>query len=145
MNNRDLEQQIRELRPASLPAELRAQLDASEPPVEIGRSRKPLALLAVAAVLIAAATLAVLLQPNPGTSGVAESTDATDEHFSVVQQESTLLSSRTLETRKHNGRLWELVENQWRDETVAMCSATTARIRSTEIRPEVVWQPVEFY
>lgn len=140
MNNHDFEQQIRKLQPAPLPPELRARL-REEPPAELPRSRRHGVRWAMAATVVVAAVLLILVSPHQQPNEVVAEDD---DHFSVVQQEATLLGTRTLETREYDGQLWELVEQQWRDETVAVCSATPVRVRSTVIRPEAVWVPVKF-
>jgi hypothetical protein len=140
MNDQHLEDQIRKLRPAPLPPELRSRL-CEEPPVELTRHPAHRVRWAIAAAVVATATLVFLVIPDNQPSEVIAEDDG---YLSVVQQEAALVSTRTLETREYNGQLWDLVENRWREETVAMCSATTATIRSTEIRPELVWVPVEF-
>lgn len=140
MNNHDLEAQIRKLQPSALPPELRARL-REEPPAEFPRPRRHGVRWAIAAAVVATATLAGLLVPNKQPDEVAAGDDG---HFSVIQQEATLVGTRTVETREHDGQLWDLVENRWREEKVGMCTATSATIRSVEIRPEFVWVPVKF-
>ena len=141
MNDQDLEQRLRSLAPAPLPAELRERL-AEEPAVELPRKNRRMR-WAIAAGIIAAAGAGLLSWPDSKSDRSLAETD--DAPFSVVQQEAVLLSTRTVETREHNGHLWELVENRWREDTVGMCSATEATIRSSEIRPEYVGTPVTFY
>ncbi len=141
MNDHELEKNLRSLRPAPLPSEVRARLK-EEPAIQPRRHHRRNLGFAIAAVLVAAATLVALLTPKQSDPAMAREEDT---HYSVVQQEAVLLSSRTLETREHNGQLWELVEIQWREDTVSICTATTATVRATEIRPERVWVPVQYY
>ena len=106
MNDQDLEQQIRNLRPGPLPPELRSRL-REEPPIEFARPRRHLARWAMAAAVVAAAVIgAFVFPPNPPNEVVA----GDEEYFSVVKQEAILLDTRTLEMREHDGQLWELVE-----------------------------------
>lgn len=150
MNDQDLEQQIRKLRPGPLPPELRSRL-REEPPIDLPSRRRHLGRWAMAAAVVGAAILGVMIFPDKPSKQVAVEDGTTNElavedheAFTVIQQEATLIGTRTLERREHDGRLWELVEQQWRDETVAVCSATPVRVRATVIRPETVWVPVKF-
>ena len=138
MNDQELEQQIRNLRLGPLPAELRSRL-REEPATEFRRPRWKSARWAMAAAVVAAAALTFLVSPDQPSDEVA-----VEDPISVIQQEATLIGTRVLETREYEGQRWELVEQQWRDETVAVCSATPVRVRSTVIRPEAVWVPVRF-
>lgn len=138
MNDQELEQQIRNLRLGPLPAELRSRL-REEPATEFPRPRWKSARWAMAAAVVAAAALTFLVSPDQPSDEVA-----VEDPISVIQQEATLIGTRVLETREYEGQRWELVEQQWRDETVAVCSATPVRVRSTVIRPEAVWVPVRF-
>lgn len=140
MNDQDLEQQIRKLRPGPLPPELRSRL-REEPAVNLPRRPRHLGRWAMAAAVVVAATVGALVFPDKQADEVAVEDN---KPFTVIQEEATLIGTRTLERREHDGRLWELVEQQWRDETVAVCSATPVRVRSTVIRPEAVWVPVKF-
>lgn len=140
MNDDYLAEQIRRLRPTSMPQDLRDRL-AGEPAPLAPSSRVPRLGWAAAAVLaLLAVSLTFLLNPE------VESPQATTESrpISIVSQESTLLGTRTLAQQEHDGQLWELIEENWRDDTVAICSATTAEVRSSILRPEVRWVPVVY-
>jgi hypothetical protein len=131
----ELETLLRGLRPGKLPADLRAAM--KHPP---GRDPLPWwrhpAILTVP--LAAALAIAFFLPKNSATrpSGPAAVT--------LRQTQSTLLQSRSLEITKIEGRLWELAEQEWLDEDIALCSAAPVKVKFTEIRHELVWQPVRF-
>jgi hypothetical protein len=65
--------------------------------------------------------------------------------LSICQQRSVLLGSRTLAVLHHDGRTWEVAEQQWRDDKLALCSAVPVQVQSATIRREIVCQPVDFY
>lgn len=140
MNDEFLEEQLRQLKPGVLPDDLRDRL-REEPevvqPVRGGRR----VLLAVAAGLVVTAGAVFVINRSEPEPGVAE----VERPLSVVREDSVLLSSRTVETREHEGQLWELVEQKWRDDLVGVCSATPVKVRSTTIRPELVWVAVQLY
>ena len=138
-----LENEIRRLRPGPLPEDLRMRM-TSEPTPMKHTPLKRVVPWVVAGALAAAACIAIVLNPPSSTEKIADENTAPPEPLSIVEQESTLLESRTIEIREHNGRMWELVDQEWRDDTVAICSTTSVRVQSTVIRPETVWLPVEF-
>lgn len=141
MNDDQLTEQFRKLRPAPLPRDLQERL-AAEPEVLATSSRSPrLWWAAAATIALLAVALTVLLNPHE-TAPLTE--EAEELPISIVSKESTLLGTRTLAQQEHEGQLWELIEEQWRDDTVAICSATTAKVRSSIVRPEVRWVPVVF-
>ena len=145
MNDHELEEHIRNLRPAPLPDNLKERLRSEpqsvEPPSGTGINRQKV-VWAMAACLVGVAVAWFLVSRDggylPGTPIVE-----TSPPISVLKEESTLVSTRSLETREHDGRLWELVEERWRDEQVAMCSTTPVTVRSSRIRPERHWVLVE--
>jgi hypothetical protein len=55
-----------------------------------------------------------------------------------------LLAERTLAVEEHDGRVWELVEQEWRDDSIALCSDNPLRVRYSETRVERLCQPVDF-
>lgn len=139
MNDQRLEEEIRKLRPAPLPSDLKARL-AQEPELHGRRPGRKMWLAAAAALVVLATAIAVpsLLHDTPTTQADAAAP------LSVIQRETTLLSTRTIDQREHDGRVWELVEEQWQDNTVCVSSATPVRVRSTVIRPEYVWVAAEY-
>ncbi|MEM7011816.1 MAG: hypothetical protein AAF585_10065 [Verrucomicrobiota bacterium] len=131
-----IEELLHSLKPGPLPDELKRMKEpkVASPTKPIWRSRTWLA--AAAAAMVALPGLAWVLQ-NAGSDG--------EKQVSILQMDSELLSSKTLATREHAGQLWNIVEEEWRDETVMLFSMTPVRVRSTEIRREIVCKPVQFH
>ena len=139
-----LEHELRMLRPGPLPEDLKTRL-SQEPPTS-GEPKKgrtvSWSFLTIAAAACLVAMIAILMnRSNPGEDQLAHN-DA--PHVSVLQSDSTLLNSRPLALREHDGQVWEISEEEWVDDIVALCSATPVRVRSTESRKEIVCRPVEF-
>lgn len=141
MNDDNLEKLIRSLKPAPLPADLKTRM-RPEPMRPNGFvSRQNITIAAVAAVLIGMVCLAVFLRSDPPVDVVARVSEAP---VSVLKKDSTLLSSRILAIEEHEGQLWEVSEEEWRDDTLALCSAGPTKLNSTVIRRELVCSPVKF-
>ena len=127
---------LRDLQPEPLPADLRARMRA--PAVSSPRWKRPPLLTAIAAALVAAAgALWFVAQSQP------EGEDAASP-ITVYQHRSTLLENRPIEVIEHQGQFWELTEQKWLDEDIALCSVTPVRVQLSEIRHELVYQPVQF-
>jgi hypothetical protein len=140
MNDDLLEAALRTLRPAALPADLKARMQAPPPlePATVPWWRNVRVI--GAASLAAAAALVWMLVPPPA-SGPA---DPAPRAVRIHQTESTLLAERTLAVEEHDGRVWELVEQEWRDDSIALCSDSPVRVRYSETRVERLCQPVDF-
>jgi hypothetical protein len=139
MNDDLLEAALRDLRPAALPADLKARMKCP-PPLErptLDGLRK-LRVIGSASLAAAAALVWVLLPPATGPA------DSAPRTVQIHQTESTLLSERTLAVEEHDGRVWELVEQEWRDDSIALCSSSPVRVRFSETRVERRCQPVDF-
>jgi hypothetical protein len=139
-----LENELRMLKPGPLPEDLKARLAeepslAEKPPP--GRTI-PWMLLVAAAAACLVAFVAILVNPTPSNSG--DLVDSSLPPLSILQKDSMLVSSRPLALREHEGQVWEVSEEEWRDDTVALCSATPVQVRSTENRKKIVYRPVEF-
>ncbi len=145
MNDDDLlEEELRQLMPSPMPEDLRERLAVEPTLLEAPRSRRivPWAIVGLAAAACLVALITTLItRPKPDADEVAS--EAAPQ-LSVLQQESTLLNTRPLALKVHDGQVWEIAEEEWRDDTVALCSATPVRVRSTENRREIVCLPVEF-
>lgn len=141
---------LRPLRPAALPEELRRSMacpaaekaSAVTPaichtPRSAVRVRRLRVLMVSSALAAMAACMAPIIQP-------ASRGEAPPLPVSVVRTESELVSRRTLGMEEHDGRLWERVEEEWRNESVAACSATPVRPRLTETRVVEMLRPVDF-
>jgi hypothetical protein len=139
MNDQRLEEEIRRLRPAPLPTDLKARL-AREPELHGRKPRRHMWLAAAAALVVLAAGIAApsFFRDTDTSPAVATSP------VSVIQRESTLLGTRTVDQRELDGQVWELIEEQWQDDTIAACSATPVRVCSSVIRPAYVWVAAEY-
>lgn len=141
---------LRILRPAALPEELRRSMAC--PPAEPASAvtpaichtprsatgvRRVRVLMASSALAAMAACMVLIIQP-------ASRGEAPPLPVSVMRTESELVSRRTLGMEEHDGRLWERVEEEWRNESVAACSATPVRARLTETRVVEMLRPVDF-
>lgn len=140
MNDDLLEETLRNLRPAALPADLKARMQAPPPLVLVAVPWWRKVRVIGAASLAAAATLAWVFVP-PSASGPAHPAPRT---VRIHQTESTLVAERTLAVEEHDGRVWELVEQEWRDDSIAVYSASPVRVRYSETRVERLCQPVDF-
>lgn len=140
MNDSRLEEQIRSLRPASLPPDLLARM--AQPPLAMNprRTRKILRVVFGAGLAVAAAVAIMAHWPAPPVTPTAAAPSV-----SIRQQRSVLLDTRTLAVLHRDGRTWEVAEQQWRDDNLALCSAVPVQVQSAAIRREIVCQPVDFY
>lgn len=137
MKTPSLEEEIRSLRPAPLPPDLLARM-AQPPPVEQARRVWNGAHLMLAAGLAVAATVALMANwPAPASPAAPPS-------LSICQKRSVLLDTRTLGVLHRDGRTWEVAEQRWRDDHLALCSAVPVQVQSAEIRREIVCQLVDF-
>lgn len=140
MDDKELEERMRRLLPAPLPADLAERL-ADEPAIEEEPvSEKVIPWRAIVGAGLAAAACVLLFW---GYDGMVGSPDE-ESPISVTTKESTLLGKRTLSVLEHEGQVWELAEQEWRDDVLAYCSNSPVRVQSSEIRTELVYLPVEF-
>ena len=161
----DLEKQILKLRPSPLPDDLIERLK-TEPQMERqtaeqnhlhlvpechNKKNNSWRWLAVAGVSIAACLCMIFLikeETEPSVTGIQQQTSSSSaelEYLTLVQENKTLLSVKTLATEEFDGQIWELAEEKWLDNTVATCSATPALVSSKVIRHEITFQPVKFH
>lgn len=140
MNDQDLENLVRRLKPSSLPEDLRERL-AAEPelPATPVTKRMLLIVAGVAAAVVVFAGMILLERPEPLADGHEE-----ERPVSVVQTDSTLLGSRLLEVKEYDGQLWEISEEEWRDDTLLLYTAGPSSLNSTVIRREIVCAPLQF-
>ena len=144
MNNDPfIENEIRKLRPAALPADLRDRM-REEPVVRQSSRLRRVLPLATAGALATAACVAIVIKLRVRPEPAIHAGSGPPEELTIIEQNSILADSRTIALHEHHGRMWELVEQEWRDDTVALCSTSPVRVRSTVIRPVIVWRPVEF-
>jgi hypothetical protein len=140
MNDDLLEAAIRELRPAALPADLKARMKSPPPPERLTVAWWRNARVIATGALAAATALVWQLVPGSAT----DPADTAPRTVRIHQKESTLLAERTLAVEEHNGTVWELVEQEWRDDSIALCSGSPVRVRYSETRVERLCQPVNF-
>ena len=140
MNDQDLENLVRRLKPSSLPEDLRERL-AAEPelPATPVTKRMLFIVAGVAAAVVVFAGMILLERPEPLADGHEE-----ERPVSVVQTDSTLLGSRLLEVKEYDGQLWEISEEEWRDDTLLLYTAGPSSLNSTVIRREIVCAPLQF-
>lgn len=139
-----LENELCMLRPGPLPEDLKERLSqepsSSNEPEKRSNLFRKFMITAAAACLVA--MIVVLMNPtNPGDDQFTHN-DA--PHVSILKKDSTLVMTRPLALREHDGQVWEISEEEWLDDTVALCSATPVRVSSIESRKEIVYRPVEF-
>lgn len=140
MNDDLLEEALRNLRPAALPVDLMARMQAPPPPLPATVPwYRNVRVIGVATLAAAAALLGMWVPPS--ASGPADPAPRT---VRIHQTESTLLAERTLAVEVQDGRVWELVEQEWRDDSIALCSDSPVRVRYSETRVERLCQPVDF-
>lgn len=142
MNDQDLEDLIHSLKPAPLPADLKTRM-AAEPMRLRSSTRWRSISIAAAAVAVGVLSFLVFFQSEKPAEDDVASTDV-EAPVSVLKKDSTLLRSRTLAVKEVEGQLWEVFEEEWRDDTLALCTVGPTRLNSTVIRREVVCSPVEF-
>lgn len=141
MNDNDLENLIRSLKPSPLPGDLKARMSAEPMRPKVTGARRQLFIAAAAAVLVGVITVTTFMRPDRPAETVSSDLESP---VSVIKKDSTLLNSRTLAIKEHNGQLWEVSEEEWQDDTLALCSVGPTKLNSTVIRREVVCSPVEF-
>lgn len=157
MKDQDLETFLHQLKPAPLPDDLQSRLSTEPGRSMRARKRKVIALVSGLAAA-AAGILGLMILVSPGTrtgsdalAMGADQLPVPDEWkvgaprpLSVVKKDSTLLNSRLLEIREYDGELWEISEEEWRDDTLVLYSAGPSQLNATVIRREVVCAPLNF-
>jgi hypothetical protein len=140
MKHPTLEEEIRSLRPAPLPPDLLSRMAQPPPVIKQRRTRRVLHVVFGAGLAVAAALAIMARWPAPPPPPAAAPPSLT-----ISQHRSVLLDARTLAVLHHDGRTWEVAEQRWRDDNLALCSAVPQQVRSSAIRREIVCQPVDFY
>ena len=150
MKNDELENLMRSLKPAPLPDDLKARLSA-EPlrqKQKANHGRWQFAGAAAAMLAIGLFVFFIMTQrdssKNEQDPPLITLSPSEESPVSVLKTDSTLLNSRTLAIKEIEGQLWEISEEQWRDDTLALCSAGPVKLNSTVIRREIVCSPLEF-
>ena len=93
------------------------------------------------AVLATAAVWAIIVNlpstpPQP---------DEREQAITVLQQQSSLVDSRVIAIIEREGQTWELTEQEWLDEEIAICSISPVQVRLTATRHELIYRPVIYY
>ena len=134
---------LKHLKPAPLPVALQARL--AEPPARVARvdgmprswRGRVATLLPIAAVLAIGFALhrpsATLVKPM-----------ASDSALTVRQHEKTLLQSKRLQLFEIDGGYWELLQQQWKEESSVATTDSPILIHSSEITQILVCAPVAF-
>jgi hypothetical protein len=140
--DQEIESLLKSLQPAELPPELRRRMqqapDARAEKVLHFPIHRRLVIALTAAAACGAAWLS-LRGPDPVERPAVEA-----PAVSVRQTQSTLVATRPISLVEHDGRVWELAEQEWLDEDIALCSTSPVRVRLAETRREVVYRPVAF-
>ena len=144
MNDRELENLFRSLKPAPLSEDLRERLgdEPERPQASSKRGAVVVGWSVAAAVAVFGGLVFFPSSDNPMESDPIA--DESDRPVSVVQKDSTLLSSRLLSIEEYDGELWEVSEQEWRDDTLVLYSGGPSKLNSTVIRREVVCAPLIF-
>lgn len=132
----DLESQLRNLRPQVLPTDLQARME--EPPAR----PSPWKRIVAPAILASAAAIWAIVLNFPSA---APPQDQSAEPVTIVQQQSSLVGSRVIAVIEREGQAWELTEQEWLDEEIAICSTSPVQVRLTATRHELIYQPVPYY
>lgn len=161
MNDQELENLLNDLKPAPLPDDLRFRLAAEPGRTRPSRRRQVLVLVSGLAaavtvflgmmILLSPQQEAVVTAPDQPASPASGSPTVTgevvgtaDRPVRVVKKDSFLLNSRLLAIEEYEGELWEISEEEWRDDTLVLYSAGPSKLNSTVIRREVVCSPLTF-
>lgn len=144
MNDHDLEKLIRSLKPAPLPEDIRMRLSTGPVRKKRPGNRKVILIaFAAAAAVTMMVGISISLRPEAPTE-MSATPQESGPPVSVIKRDSTLLSSRVLSIREYEGELWEVSEEEWRDDTLALYSAGPSQLSATVIRREVVCSPLKF-
>jgi hypothetical protein len=132
----DLEAQLKQLRPKPLPVDLEARMES--PPARPFRWKR----LVVPTLLLATAALWAFFVAPPSASPPP---DQGPEPITIVQQRSSLIESRVIAVIEREGEAWEITEQEWLDEEIAICSTSPVEVRLTTTRQELICEPVIYY
>lgn len=132
---------LKQLKPAPLPLALRNRL--AQPPAPVVENAMPhswrerlVSLLPIAAAL----AMGLLLHRYAGR---AESQEA-EPNVTVRHHEKILLQSKRLQLFEVDGGYWELLQQQWKEESAVANTHSPISIRSSEIKHTLVCAPVTF-
>ena len=130
----EMESLLKEMRLQSLPADLQERM--AEPPPRRARWNRVLApgLLAAAAVWI---VMLVLPDRSPESGGA-------QGPVTVLERQSSLVDKRVVAIIQGEGQAWELSDQEWLDEEIAICSTSSMQVRLTTTRRELVCEPIPY-
>ena len=127
---------LKQMRIAPMPADLKDRL-AEEPRTGRRGLRSPFVWVPA---LAAAACVCFLIARSP--SGAPTVNDPAV--VNLLQYDSTLLSSETVEITEDDGVFHEIVEREWRDELSARSSGSPLAADAVVVRRERVRVPIHF-
>lgn len=127
---------LKQMRIAPMPADLKARL-AEEP--RTGR-RGPRSSLFWAPGLAAAACVCFLISRSPSDPPSFEDPSIVN----LLQYDTTLISSETIEITEDEGHFHEVVEREWRDELSARSLGSPLAADAVVVRRERVRVPIHF-
>ena len=132
---------LKQLKPAPLPLALRTRL--AQPPAAVVENTIPhswrerlVSLLPIAAAL----AIGLLLHRNAGRVEPQEA----EPNVTVRHHEKILLQSKRLQLFEVDGGYWELLQQQWKEESTVANTHSPIFIRSSEIKHALVCAPVTF-
>lgn len=132
---------LKQLKPAPLPLALRARL--AQPPAPVVENTMPhswrerlVSLLPIAAAL----AIGLMLHRHAGRVEPQEA----EANVTVRHHEKILLQSKRLQLFEVDGGYWELLQQQWKEESTVANTHSPILIRSSEIKHTLVCAPVTF-
>lgn len=130
----ELESILKDMRPQSLPSDLKARM--SEPPARPIRWSR-----AVVPSVSGAAAVWIALLVLPDRSPDSEEAP---EPVTVLTQQSSLIEKRVVAIIQAEGQAWEVSDQEWLDEEVAICSTGSTQVRFRTTRRELVYEPIPY-
>ena len=131
----ELESLLRSLQPKAIPSDIAARME--HPPAPLPNRKRTV----IRFFLAAAAAVALWIATTANNTPIRKS----PETITIRKQQSTLVESRPIALVEHEGQIWELHEEEWRDEDAAICSATPISVHLARTRHELAYHPVKFY
>jgi hypothetical protein len=132
---------LKQIKPAPLPRALRARL--TQPPVRVAGNAMPLSWKGrLASMLPIAAALAIGMLLH--RKSVRVEPHATEPDVTVRHHQKTLIQSKRLKLFEVDGGYWELLQQQWKEESSVANTHSPILIRSSEIKHTLVCAPVTF-
>jgi hypothetical protein len=132
---------LKQIKPAPLPVALRARL--AQPPLRVVDHAMLLSWKArLTSMLPIAAALAIGMLLH--RQSVRVEPQASEPEVTVRHHQKTLLQSKRLQLFEVDGGYWELLQQQWKEESTVANTHSPIFIRSSEIKHTLVCAPVTF-